>query len=187
MAAENPRVAVVEKTKFVAKDRIELQVGGSEKFMISLRRAQDVLSQKKRRPESLEETLEAAVAIFNEKSDPLERAKRQLIKGMLNSPNQQLTEPCQLNSIQPTACSTQHSTSISGPGRITRAPLPALVRHKLNIKFQGQCAYQDQRGERCPQRRFLDIHHLKPVSEGGTNELENLELLCTGHHRVRHH
>jgi hypothetical protein len=25
------------------------------------------------------------------------------------------------------------------------------------------------------------------VSEGGTNEISNLVILCTGHHRARHH
>ena len=34
--------------------------------------------------------------------------------------------------------------------------------------------------------RFVDVHHLRPRSEGGKNTLENLITLCTAHHRATH-
>ncbi|MBI2605974.1 MAG: HNH endonuclease [Deltaproteobacteria bacterium] len=39
---------------------------------------------------------------------------------------------------------------------------------------------------RCEQKRWLQVHHIKPVSLGGGNTLENLTTLCSGHHRMRH-
>ena len=32
----------------------------------------------------------------------------------------------------------------------------------------------------------LHVHHIKPVAEGGSDDLENLETLCSSCHRSRH-
>ncbi|MBW7877089.1 MAG: HNH endonuclease, partial [Candidatus Cloacimonetes bacterium] len=36
-------------------------------------------------------------------------------------------------------------------------------------------------------RRHLDIHHIKPVKDGGQNTVENLAILCETHHIYLHH
>ncbi|MBY0470754.1 HNH endonuclease, partial [bacterium] len=51
---------------------------------------------------------------------------------------------------------------------------------------QAQCTHQ-QEGKRCTERRWLDIHHKKPLSQGGETTLDNLTLLCKGHHQLLHH
>jgi hypothetical protein len=35
-------------------------------------------------------------------------------------------------------------------------------------------------------RRWLDVHHILLLSAGGTNDLVNLALLCSAHHRLEH-
>jgi len=172
VATENPRAEIVEKANYVSRDRVQLQVGVSENFMIELRRAQDVLSQKRHRPVSLEETLSLSVGLLLEREDPLARAKRQVAKGK--------AEPSQLG---------PGTVAMAGAGdpAAKRKPIPAATRHKLLVKFNGQCGFVHRDGNRCGQRRFLDVHHIKPLCEGGTDELSNLELLCSGHHRTRHH
>lgn len=45
-----------------------------------------------------------------------------------------------------------------------------------------QCTYINQRGERCENKRFLEVHHIKPKSHGGGHHLENLKTLCSTHH-----
>jgi predicted HNH restriction endonuclease len=42
-------------------------------------------------------------------------------------------------------------------------------------------------GKRCSEKRWLEIHHIMPVAEGGVNELENLALVCRAHHQFLHH
>ncbi len=60
------------------------------------------------------------------------------------------------------------------------------IKRQLHQQHGGQCTHIDENGERCSARRHLDIHHIIPKSLGGPDTLENLTLLCSGHHRAHH-
>lgn len=62
----------------------------------------------------------------------------------------------------------------------------AQTRHELNLRDKRQCSYINERGERCPNRRYLQTHHHIRIADGGSNELENLTTLCSGHHKLHH-
>jgi hypothetical protein len=38
----------------------------------------------------------------------------------------------------------------------------------------------------CPNRRYIDAHHIRHWADGGETGLENLTLLCSHHHRALH-
>ena len=38
-------------------------------------------------------------------------------------------------------------------------------------------------GLRCPMRTHLEIDHKRAFSLGGSHDLENLEILCSGHNK----
>jgi hypothetical protein len=158
------------------KARVQMQVGMSEALMLRLRRAQDILSQKRQRSVGLEETLAAAIDAFIMKNDPLEKAKRQVIKGKIK------TEQVSRTVLKKPASISEFADSKP----LNRVPIPAGTRHKLWIKNEGQCSHIDENNQRCQERRFLHMHHKNPVANGGTNELTNLSLLCTGHHNIEH-
>lgn len=65
-------------------------------------------------------------------------------------------------------------------------PMRAGQRHAVHRRDDGRCTFVDQRGQRCSNQRFTQIHHLRPVSQGGTNEPENLTTLCSYHHALIH-
>lgn len=60
-----------------------------------------------------------------------------------------------------------------------RKKLPSNTLHALVARSAGCC-------ECCSQRGLLHIHHILPLSRGGTNELENLRLLCSNCHSREH-
>ncbi len=64
--------------------------------------------------------------------------------------------------------------------------LTVTLKRKIHHQHHSQCTYVDQNGQRCGERRHLDIHHIIPKSKGGSDAEENLTLLCTGHHRAHH-
>ena len=158
VALASPRHAVREKAVYRSGGYVELKLGVPEGLMLKFRHVQDLVSQSKQSHASLVETLEAMTELYLAKKDPLEKAKRQYMRGKLDA---------------------DVKTPVPGP-------VPASTRNRIYLRYQGQCAHIDEHGLRCPQRRLLEIHHIQPVSEGGTNDIANLILLCQGHHRAQH-
>jgi len=182
VAMASPKHAIREQAKYTAEmgeERatlrslpevyVELKLGVPESLMLKLRHAQDLVSQSKQSHATLVETLEAMVDLFIERKDPVSKAKRQKMRGKVDAPMKKpVPGPVNVNSAS------------------ARPPMPAALRHQLYLKHQGRCAHVDGHGNRCPQRRMLEIHHIVPVSEGGSNEIENLTLWCRGHHQAHH-
>ena len=67
-----------------------------------------------------------------------------------------------------------------------RKPIPAHIKHQVLLRDDGRCTHINTDGKRCSSRRHLHIHHIMPVAKGGENRLNNLTLLCAGHHKVIH-
>lgn len=59
--------------------------------------------------------------------------------------------------------------------------IPARLKHALSLRDQRKCQIKS-----CENRRWLDVHHLRPISRGGTHSLDNLTTLCSAHHRIWH-
>ena len=63
---------------------------------------------------------------------------------------------------------------------------PARQVHEVVSRDQSQCTFRYPDGTRCPNRRYLELHHRIPVARGGPNTADNLTTLCSGHHRALH-
>ena len=187
VAIASPNLAVVERAKYISPNtppheqvkvkreipRIELQLGVSEKLMIQLRRVQDLESQKQKRNMNLEETLERLIESYLERQDPMRRAQRQQARGKLTMDENKIAK--------------KNSSRVKWiEQRRQRKPLARKLYHQVMLRDGGQCTYKDLRGNRCHQKRFIEIHHIKPLAKGGDDHLENLRLLCHGHHKIQH-
>jgi len=64
-------------------------------------------------------------------------------------------------------------------GRKSRT-IPAAIRRALNARDRG-CRFPG-----CPNKRFVDGHHIKHWINGGETSLKNLVTLCRFHHRQVH-
>ena len=184
--------------------RVQMHAGMSEELSVKIRRVQD-LESKAGRSASLEKALLAAVETYLEKFDPIRKAKRAKARGKLKEtpkPRSSQKTMDQKSALKSNGQNSQPSKtkgettnapamkSVPGHtfrrGRVKRTNIPAKTIHQLQLKLKNQCAHQDKQGKRCKQRRYLDIHHIQPVSKGGTHDLNNLTLLCNGHHRAIH-
>lgn len=61
---------------------------------------------------------------------------------------------------------------------MSRTTVPKKIRDFLLIASKHQCSI-------C-QSTTVDVHHIIAVSDGGTNDLENLMVVCPNHHREFH-
>ncbi len=258
----SPTIEIPEKVQVKSNSpKVKLELGLSERLMLKLRRAQDLISQKQRQSVGLETAIEVMVNEFLAKNDPMEKAKRQVLKGRLKQgfspenpenlenlvnlenlenleklgnldelkqvndrikgnlnkqPHQSArtvtniatskASPVQVartvnlqNRIQ-SQCQretstqvqtqnkrqTQIQTQIQTQVQTQRKPLPASLKHRVYLRDQGECTARDESGQKCRSQRFLEIHHILELSQGGKDELENLTLLCSGHHKALH-
>lgn len=76
IARVRPQAATPERATYTSENHVRLELGLSEREMLRLRRAQDLLCQAKRRPVTLAETIEVLTKEFLFRNDPLEKAKR---------------------------------------------------------------------------------------------------------------
>jgi len=81
---------------------------------------------------------------------------------------------------------SQSVTLDAGPTDNERKHIPQHILNQVVLRDKGRCCFQ-KNGRRCNHRRFLDIHHIKPVKDGGQNTVENLKTLCEIHHIYLHH
>jgi hypothetical protein len=69
------------------------------------------------------------------------------------------------------------------PGRSRQGSrhIPADVKRKVWVRDRGQCAFVSNRGRRCTERSFLELHHLEPYGMGGETVTRNISLRCRSH------
>jgi hypothetical protein len=62
--------------------------------------------------------------------------------------------------------------------------VPVQVGRAVWARDASQCAYVDERGRRCAERRGLELHHRKAYALGGPPTEHNLELRCRPHNTL---
>ncbi len=149
----------------------------------------------------LADTLETMVDFYLKHHCPLKKAERVTQKNTVleASVTRQVEEPTlaqagklalevpvteQAEKIEPEIAPVTEQESQKRPSQ-KRKPIPAVVKHTVNLRDQGQCTFH-VKGKRCEGRRFLHIHHRIPVAKGGKNTVENLMTLCSRHHAWAH-
>ena len=91
---------------------------------------------------------------------------------------------------EPPANDGSVSGSAPKPAQQNRAPrrrgrhVPAAVKHEVFVRDAGRCNHVDERGERCRETRYLELHHLQPFARGGQHIATNLALRCSAHNAL---
>jgi hypothetical protein len=167
IAREFPRQAPVEESmRYVSAERLQLKCGVSEELSEQIRRVQDLESSRQGKAVNIEGAIEAAVDGYLDRHDPLEKAKRAQKRAEKRSVSQAATEDV--------------------PASQDPHFVPAAIHHAMTLRDGDQCAEILKTGSRCPERRWLDGHHIIPVHLGGGTVLSNLRTLCSFCHKRLH-
>jgi 5-methylcytosine-specific restriction endonuclease McrA len=178
VATVNPKVAVKEMVKPVAADRSTLVVGISHSLEKKLARVRELVAQSSAKPCDLEKALDQMADLFLERKDPVIRAER--ITQKKSAAEFKANQHVSSKVVRPTP---KYSPAVA---RQTRAPIPAAIRHQVMLRDRGECQGTTPQGNRCGCRQWTEVHHIRPVSLGGSNALDNLLTLCSNHHREVH-
>jgi len=135
-----------------------------------------------------EAMLEKLADYYIEREDPVKKAERALAKraataesGPANSERSERTESERSESTRAKSCVRSRKSMHS-----KRKPLTARELHTVNARDGRRCAFIDANGNRCPNERWLHVHHIQSVARGGRNTPENLITLCSRHHQLVH-
>jgi len=64
--------------------------------------------------------------------------------------------------------------------------IPVATEREVRVRDQHRCQYRDPiSGLQCEARFYLQTEHKVPFGKGGDHKLENLQLLCANHNRLR--
>jgi 5-methylcytosine-specific restriction endonuclease McrA len=85
-------------------------------------------------------------------------------------------KPRESRSIRP-------GTDSSNAHRVEPRDIPAYVRREVWRRDGGQCGYIGPGGHRCPERTFLEFHHIVPYARGGCATVDNISLRCRRHNQ----
>jgi len=141
-------------------------------------RAQDIFSKKCQSNKTLTEVFEWALNGALSKHDPLIKAERAKAKVKSVTAKQSVTKDA-----GPDPRNKPLDSSVTDN---KREPIPQHILNQVVLRDKGRCSFQ-KHGRRCHHRSFLDIHHVKPVKDGGQNTVENLATLCEAHHIYLHY
>jgi len=61
--------------------------------------------------------------------------------------------------------------------------IPRSVKRAVAKRDGGQCGYIGPSGHRCPERTFLEYHHIVPYARGGRATVDNISLRCRRHNQ----
>jgi len=62
--------------------------------------------------------------------------------------------------------------------------VPAEVRRVVFERDDGRCSFVDERGERCRETRWLELHHRRPFGKHGDHAAANVTLHCRAHNAL---
>jgi hypothetical protein len=171
VARRNPKKDVGESARPISEDRVSLKLTISRQTLCGLKRVRLLIGAGQSQLPTMEQALDAMVELYLAKNDPLEKARRAVAIRNAEEDGVKKAKPSEL-------CAHRVPRK--------RIPLAAREKHEVVARDGARCTFRNSQGDRCGNERWLEIHHLKAVSHGGTNDPQNLATLCGFHHDLVH-
>ncbi len=192
LTAENAAALITFATQHSARetDREVARIAGSggnekrrampvsDEVLDLLKRVQSLLASRKKKHIAPQEALKLVLEDYLERHDPVKKAERaESRKNTNDALNSERSE---------SAGRQQQDQSRKRYAENRRTPITAGEKHAVFRRDGGRCTFVDASGLRCPSERWLHVHHSRPVSLGGGNDIGNLRTLCSFHHNLVH-
>jgi 5-methylcytosine-specific restriction endonuclease McrA len=158
----------------VGPDRFRVSFEITEEELKMLKRVMALESTRKKENIQPGEAITASLGLYIEKLDPLKKAERSQKRSQKFETEKDIEKQTdKKNSLQ------NRGENLSVTKISKRTPIPAKVAHAVRLRDHGKCRF-------CGSDRYLELHHIVPVSQGGENTVENLITVCSAHHKFIH-
>jgi hypothetical protein len=168
----------------------DLRLTLNSKQLSLLERAREVLSFGGKIP-AVEDILEQALERLLDQKDPIrqaERAERRADSKSKTSAARRTDDERTDASVDDTGSSKElpatRQEGLIQKFSTQRSRIPKAVRHAVWLRDGGECRWPLENGEVCGHRYCVEIEHIVPKARGGTDDLENLMLLCRYHNQA---
>lgn len=124
-------------------------------------------------------------AIRNETRILIERARHLLSKAMPNTTLGELVHRAFLTLVETLEDAIAGARAKRETKRAVAktGSLPRAIRHAVLVRDGFQCTFVSSKGVRCRATHYLEIDHIVPRAQGGTDDLENLRCACSAHNK----
>lgn len=149
--------AIKEKERMIAEDKLEVRFMITTELKNKLDRIKALISHKNPNP-GYEELINELAEMALNKIDPLRK---------------NLPSPAKVKASLNIKVRTRY--------------IPSQIRQMVWKRDEGKCQYQDSKtNQKCSSQYFIQIDHIKPFSQNGSHDPQNLRLLCGQHNRYRY-
>jgi 5-methylcytosine-specific restriction endonuclease McrA len=183
VARRNPKAALPDRIKMISGDAAQLSVTVSREFLEMLKRVEALEARSGSRGAGA--ALEAALKVYLQHKDPVAKAQRaqqrkakDLVKKRETGPRRFKIREKEVQ-VEPEVELCARRVGDENRSDSQRIPLTADQKHAVFARDKGLCTV-------CGSDRWVEIHHVQPVSQGGSNDPENLTTLCGFHHSLVH-
>lgn len=158
-------VLVRTETKYQSDESVRIEMSFSKQQWQKIQQMQEILSHSVQGND-----LSAAITYLAEKVIQKKYGKQKFAENF----------PVQLAHNLTSAAAVKIKTR---QARRARQHIPSSIKRQVFSKYSC-CQYRDrQSGKICGERRYLQIEHIRPIWAGGSNDPNNLSLLCANHNR----
>jgi hypothetical protein len=201
LATHSPKLATIEKAKFVNAKRIQFQCSLDERDYNEFLSVQNLVSTSQQKHADFEMTLNELVQFYKNAHDPVlkaERAEARKLKKTENKKTPNSSEQAENGDKSENPVRVENETLHQAPDPVKyqgqcqhqnqqKRQYSAELEHQINLRDQGRCTHVDDKAQRCQEKRWLALHHKVEVQNGGQDTFENLQTLCWAHHQLVHH
>lgn len=172
------QILTEDKEKIHRDESVTLTITLSKAQMAILKQAQDLIAH------AIPEKRWAEAITYLAQKEVQRRTKLRNTKSAPGSSKSQAAPVVNQDEVQTKNKTTVESDMFKMAS--ARKPLRSTVK-KIILNQQRCCQYKDQNtGKICGSTRFLQTDHRQSVWAGGTNELQNLQILCAQHNQLKY-
>ncbi len=180
-------VQTFEKKTYQKDESVYMNITLSKELQKDLERVKELISHQNSNP-TMAELIQFLATHFLDKKDPL-RSKRKLDK--VHKPKQETNK--QNSDCIASDCSAPVPASRQSHDENRREAVPLKTRKEI-FKRDQSCQWTTQtknlKGQiqktKCGSRFQLQVDHIKPKWQDGDNNVQNLQLLCATHNKLKY-